>query len=123
ASQIGLFGGVQSVAPSLGVDVRPIDTRDVSEIERAIAAFAGEPNGGLIAASGSGVLRHRELIVALATRHRLPAVYAYRSHVMSGGLAFFGPHSLGQFLPSAPYVHLILKGGNTAALTVQFPTH
>ena len=122
ASQIGLFGGIQSVAPSLGVELRPIDTRDVSEIERAIAAFAGEPNGGLIAASGSGVLRHRELIVALATRHRLPAVYAYRSHVMSGGLAFYGPDSLDQFRHAAQYVDRILKGEKPADLPVQAPT-
>jgi putative ABC transport system substrate-binding protein len=122
ASQIGLFGGIQSVAPSLGVELRPIDTRDVSEIERAVAAFAGEPNGGLIAASGSGVLLHRELIVALAARHRLPAVYAYRSHVMSGGLAFYGPDSLDQFRHAAQYVDRILKGEKPADLPVQAPT-
>jgi putative tryptophan/tyrosine transport system substrate-binding protein len=91
ASQIALFGGIQSVAPALGVELRPIDTRDASEIERAVAAFASKPNGGLIAASGSGVLLHRELIVALAARHRLPAVYAYPSHVVSGGLASVSP--------------------------------
>jgi putative tryptophan/tyrosine transport system substrate-binding protein len=122
ASQIGLFGGIQSVAPSLGVELRPIDTRDVSEIERAVAAFAGEPNGGLIAASGSGVLLHRELIVALAARHRLPAVYVYRSHVMSGGLAFYGPDSLDQFRHAAQYVDRILKGEKPADLPVQAPT-
>src|SRR5215475_2274881 len=82
----GQFGAIQAVAPSLGVELRPIDSEDAGEIERAIVAFASEPNGGLIAATGGGVLKHRELTVALAARHRLPAVYAYRIHVMSGGL-------------------------------------
>ena len=82
----GQFGVIQAVAPSLGVELRPIDTQEAGEIERAIVAFASEPNGGLIAATGGGVVRHRELIVALAARHRLPAIYAYRSHVMIGGL-------------------------------------
>ena len=122
ASQIGVFGAIQSVALSLGVELRPIDTRDVSEIERAVAAFAGEPNGALIAASGSGVLLHRELIVALAARHSLPAVYPYRSHVMSGGLASYGPDSLDQFRRAAQYVDRILKGEKPADLPVQAPT-
>jgi putative tryptophan/tyrosine transport system substrate-binding protein len=116
-----LFGGIQSVAPSLGVELRPIDTRDASEIERAVAAFAGEPNGGLIAASGSGVLLHRELIVALAAR-RLPAVYPYRSHVMSGGLACYGPDGVDQFRRAAQYVDRILRGEKPADLPVQAPT-
>ena len=122
ASQIALFGGIQSVAPALGVELRPIDTRDAGEIERAVAAFAGEPNGGLIAASGSGVLLHRELIVALAARYRLPAVYAYRSHVVSGGLASYGPDSIDQFRRAAQYVDRILKGEKPADLPVQAPT-
>jgi putative ABC transport system substrate-binding protein len=122
ASQTGLFGGIQSAALPLGVELRPIDTRDASEIERAVAAFAGEPNGGLIAASGSGVLLHRELIVALAARHGLPAVYAYRSHVMSGGLASYGPDSVDQFRRAAQYVDRILKGEKPADLPVQAPT-
>src|SRR5262249_34743105 len=90
ASQIALFGSIQSVAPSFGVELRPIDTSDAGEIERAISTFASEPNGGLIAASGAGVMQHRELIVTLAARHRLPAVYAYRAHVASGGLISYG---------------------------------
>src|SRR5262245_14932529 len=73
-SQIALFGSIQSVAPSLGVELRPIDTRDPGEIERAVSAFTGEPNGGLIVALGARVLLHRNLIVTLAARHRLPAV-------------------------------------------------
>jgi putative ABC transport system substrate-binding protein len=122
ASQIGLFGGIQSVAPSLGVELRPINTGDAGEIERAVAAFAGKPNGGLIAASGSGVLLHRELIVALAARHRLPAVYPYRSHVTSGGLACYGPDSVDQFRRAAQYVDRILRGEKPADLPVQAPT-
>ena len=122
ASQIGLFGGIQSVAPSLGVELRPVDMRDAGEIERAVAAFAREPNGGLIAMSGAAVLQHRELIVALAARHRLPAVYAYRIHVASGGLISYGPDSIDQFRRAAGYVDRILKGEKPADLPVQAPT-
>src|SRR5262249_47614383 len=86
-------------APLLGVELRPIDTRDAEQIERAIVTFASEPNGGLIAATGGGVLKHRELTVALAARHRLPAVYAYRIHVMGGGLISYG---LDQLRPVPP---------------------
>jgi putative ABC transport system substrate-binding protein len=123
ASQIALFGSIQSVAPSLGVELRPIDTRDAGEIEHAVVAFAGKPNGGgLIAASGAGVIKHRELIVALAARHRLPAVYAYRSHVMSGGLITYGPDTLDPVRRAAGYVDRILKGEKPADLPVQAPT-
>jgi ABC-type uncharacterized transport system substrate-binding protein len=121
ASQTGLFGGIQSVAPSLGVELRPIDSRDTGEIEREVEAFARAPNGGLIAASGSNVLLHRELIVALAARHRLPAVYPYRSHVMSGGLVCYGPDIIDQFRHAAAYVDRILKGEKPADLPVQAP--
>jgi putative ABC transport system substrate-binding protein len=122
ASQIALFGSIQSVAPSLGVELRPIDTRDAGEIDRAVTAFVGEPNGGLIAASGAGVIRHRELIVALAARHRLPAVYAYRGHVMSGGLMSYGSDQIDNFRQAAGYVSRILKGEKAADLPVQAPT-
>jgi hypothetical protein len=84
------------VAPSLGVELRPIDSDDAGEIERGIVAFASEPNGGLIATPGGSVLKHRELTVALAARHRLPAVYAYRIHVMSGGLMSYRLDNLAQ---------------------------
>src|SRR5262249_1135381 len=90
-SQTGLVGGSQSVAPALGVELRPSDSRDAGEIERDVVAFASQPNGGLIAVWGSNVLLHRELLVTLAARHRLPAIYPYRSHVMSGGLLCYGP--------------------------------
>jgi ABC-type uncharacterized transport system substrate-binding protein len=118
----GQFGAIQAVAPSLGVELRPIDTHDAEQIERAVVAFAGEPNGGLIATTGGGVLRHRDLIVALAARHRLPAIYAYREHVMSGGLISYGLDNLDQFRRAAGYVDRILKGEKPADLPVQAPT-
>jgi ABC-type uncharacterized transport system substrate-binding protein len=119
----GQFGAIQAVAPSLGVDeLRPIDTSDAGEIERAVVAFARKPNSGLIAATGGGVLRHRELIVALAARHHLPAIYAYRSHVVSGGLMSYNLDNLDQFRRAAGYVDRILKGEKPADLPVQAPT-
>jgi putative ABC transport system substrate-binding protein len=118
----GQFGVIQAVAPSLGVELHPIDTHDAGQIERAVVAFASAPNGGLIAATGGGVLRHRELIVALAARHRLPAIYAYRSHVMSGGLMSYGLDNLDQFRRAAGYVDRILRGEKPADLPVQAPT-
>ena len=118
----GQFGVIQAVAPSLGVDLRPIDTQDAGEIERALVVFASQPNGGLIAGTGGGVLNHRELIVALAARHRLPAVYAYRSHVMIGGLMSYGLDNLDQYRRAAGYVDRILKGEKPADLPVQAPT-
>jgi putative ABC transport system substrate-binding protein len=122
ASQIALFGSIQSVAPSFGVELRPIDTSDAGEIERAVTAFAGEPNGGLIAASGAGVIRHRELIVALAAQHRLPAVYAYRGHVASGGLISYSSDQVDNFRQAAGYVSRILKGEKPADMPAQQPT-
>jgi ABC-type uncharacterized transport system substrate-binding protein len=118
----GQFGAIQAVAPSLGVELRPIDTRDAGEIERAVVAFASEPNSGIIAATGGGVLNNRELIVALAARHRLPAIYAYREHVMSGGLMSYGLDNLDQFRRAAGYVDRILRGEKPADLPVQAPT-
>jgi ABC-type uncharacterized transport system substrate-binding protein len=122
ASQIGLFGSIQSIASSLSVEVRPIDSREASEIERAVAAFAREPNGGMIATSGAGVLKHRELIVALAARYRLPAVYAYRNHVAAGGLISYNSDQVVQHRQAAAYVSRILKGEKPADLPVQAPT-
>ena len=122
ASQVGLFGGLQSVASALGVELRPVDMREAGEIERAVVEFAREPNGGLIAMSNAAVIRHRELIVSLAARHRLPAVYAYRSHVASGGLISYGPDNIDQFRRAAGYVDRILKGERPADLPVQAPT-
>jgi putative ABC transport system substrate-binding protein len=118
----GQFGAMQAVAPSLGVELRPIDTGDAGEIERTVVAFAREPNGGLIAATGGGVLKHRELIVALAALHRLPAIYAYRSHVVSGGLMSYDIDNFDQFRRAAGYVNRILRGEKPADLPVQAPT-
>jgi putative tryptophan/tyrosine transport system substrate-binding protein len=123
ASQIALFGSIQSVAPSLGVELRPIDARDAGEIERAITAFAaGDPNAGLIAPTGAQAFLHRDLIVALAARYRLPAVYAYRSQAMIGGLISYGPDQVDHFRRAAGYVSRILKGEKPADLPVQAPT-
>jgi putative ABC transport system substrate-binding protein len=120
-SQMGLFGGIQSVASSFAVELIPIDSRDAGEIEREITAFVREPNGGLIATFGANALRHRELLVGLAARHRLPAVYPYRSHVISGGLASYGPDGDDQFRRAAGYVDRILTGTKPADLPVQAP--
>jgi len=121
-SQIAMFGSIQSVAPSLGVELRPIDTRDGGEIERAISALAGEPNGGLIVALGARVLMHRNLVVTLAARHRLPAVYPDRAFVAAGGLISYGSDQVDQMRRAAGYVDRILKGEKPADLPVQAPT-
>ena len=122
ASGIGQFGAVQIVAPSLGVEVSPIDLRDAAEIERAIAAFARSPNGGLILTGSAMGIVHRDLIVTLAARHRLPAVYPGRFHVTAGGLISYGPDLIDQFRHAAGYVDRILKGEKPADLPVQAPT-
>ena len=93
ATGIGQFAAIQSVAPSFGVEVSPIDVRDADEIERAVEAFAREPNGGLIVTESGPLIIHRELIITLAARYRLPAVYAFRFFVTSGGLISYGPDS------------------------------
>ena len=122
ASGIGQFGAVQAVAPSLRVELSPVDVRDAPEIERAVTAFAGIENGGLVVtASPSGTV-HRELIIALAARHKLPAVYWQRFYVASGGLMSYGPDLLDQYGRAAGYVDRILKGEKPADLPVQAPT-
>ena len=118
----GFFGVIQAVAPTLGVELRPIDMRDPGDIERAVVAFANQPNSGLIATPSGGVLQYRKLIVALAAQHRLPAIYAYRSHVMSGGLMSYDIDNLDQFRRAAGYVDRILRGEKPADLPVQAPT-
>jgi putative ABC transport system substrate-binding protein len=118
----GQFGAIQSVAPSVGVEVSPINVRDASEIERALTAFARSPNGGLIVtASGPSVL-HRDLIITLAAWHKLPAVYFERSFVAAGGLISYGPDQIDQYRRAAGYVDRILKGEKPADLPVQAPT-
>ena len=91
AAGIGQFGAIQAVAPSLGVELSPVDVRDAGEIERAVTAFARAPNGGLIVTASALAIVHRELIITLAARHRLPAVYPFRYFVTAGGLISYGP--------------------------------
>jgi putative ABC transport system substrate-binding protein len=116
------FGVIQAVAPSLRVEVNPINLRDVGEIERAIAAFAGSPNGGLILTAGATAQLRSDLIITLAARHKLPAVYPYRHIVTGGGLIFYGPDRTDQYRRAAGYVDRILKGEKPADLPVQAPT-
>jgi putative tryptophan/tyrosine transport system substrate-binding protein len=118
----GQFGAMQSVAPSFGVELRPIDVRDAPEIERAITAFARSANGGLVVTGSALVVTHRETIAALAARHKLPAVYSGRFYVTVGGLLSYGPDILDQFRQAAGYVDRILKGEKPADLPVQAPT-
>jgi ABC-type uncharacterized transport system substrate-binding protein len=122
ASGIGQFGAIQIVAPSLGVELSPVDVRDAGEIERAVAAFARGLNGGLIVTGSALGISHRDLIIALAARHRLPAVYPLRYYVTGGGLISYGPDSIDQFRRAAGYVDRILKGEKPADLPVQAPT-
>jgi putative ABC transport system substrate-binding protein len=119
----GGLAAIQTVAPSLGVELTPVGVRDAGEIEQAIAAFARGSNGGLILVGPtSSVQRHRDLIVALAARHRLPAVYANRLFVTGGGLISYAPDSVEQYRRAAGYVDRILKGETPADLPVQAPT-
>jgi putative tryptophan/tyrosine transport system substrate-binding protein len=122
ASGIGQFSAVQAVAPSLGVEVSPIDVRDAGEIERAITAFARGVNGGLIVTASGSALSHRHLIATLAARYRLHAIYAGRHYAAAGGLISYGPDLLDQFRRAAGYVDRILKGEKPADLPVQAPT-
>jgi putative ABC transport system substrate-binding protein len=118
---IGLFGAIQSVAPSLGVELSPVNVRDAGEIERAIAAFALSGNGGLILTPSALAFVHRNLIVTLAARHRLPAVYFARAFAVAGGLVSYGPDIIDQYRRAAGYVDRILKGEKPADLPVQAP--
>jgi putative ABC transport system substrate-binding protein len=116
------FAAIQSVAPSLRVEVNPVNMRDATEIERAVAAFARSPNGGLIVTSGAGAQLHRDLIIPLAARHKLPAVYSERFFVAAGGLISYGSDFIDQYRRAAGYVDRILKGEKPADLPVQAPT-
>ena len=116
AAGIGQFAVIQSVAPSVGVDVSPVDVRDAAEIERAVAAFARSANGGLIMTASALAVVRRDLIIALAARHKLPAVYFERLFVAAGGLISYGPNFLDQFRRAAGYVDRILKGEKPADL-------
>jgi putative tryptophan/tyrosine transport system substrate-binding protein len=118
----GQFGAIQSVAPSVGVEVSPINIRDAGEIERAVAAFARSANGGLIVTGSALAQLHRNLIITLAARHKLPAVYFERFFVTGGGLISYGPDLVDQYRRAASYVDRILKGEKPADLPVQAPT-
>jgi putative ABC transport system substrate-binding protein len=119
---IGEFGAIQSVAPSVGVEATPVNMRDAGEIERAIAAFASIPNGGLIITGSPLAFVHSDLIIKLATRHKLPAVYYEHAFVTAGGLVSYGPDFLDQYRRAAAYVDRILKGEKPSDLPVQAPT-
>jgi len=122
AGGTGALGAIQSVAPSLGVELRPLGVRDAGEIERGITAFARSPNGGLIVTGSTLVLVHRNLIVTLAAQHKLPAVYYYPIFAAAGGLIAYGPDQIDQYRQAAGYVDRILKGEKPADLPVQAPT-
>jgi putative ABC transport system substrate-binding protein len=122
AAGIGQFAVIQAVAPSIGVDVRPIKSDDIAEIERGIAAFAQSPDGGLIVAAGPSSVAHRELIIGLAARYKLPAIYIERFFATAGGLISYGPDFVDQTRRAATYIARVLKGEKPADLPVQAPT-
>jgi putative ABC transport system substrate-binding protein len=119
---VGQFAAIQSVAPLMGVELRPVDVRDAGEIERGVSAFARGSNAGLIVASSPSAAAHRDLIIGLAARHRLPAVYSFRYYVIGGGLIAYGPDPNDPFRSAASYVDRILKGEKPGDLPVQAPT-
>jgi putative ABC transport system substrate-binding protein len=121
ATQMGQVGAIQSVAPSFGVELHPVEPRDATEIERAITAFARSGDGGLIVLSGAKSLAHRELIITLAARERLPAVYSDRIFVAGGGLISYDPDRMEEYRRAAGYVDRVLKGEKPADLPVQAP--
>jgi putative tryptophan/tyrosine transport system substrate-binding protein len=119
---IGQFAAIQSMAPSLGVDLTPLDVRDAAEIERAVSAFARAPNGGLIVTGSALAAAHRDLLIALAAQHKLPAVYYESSFVAAGGLISYGADILEEYRLAAGYVDRILRGEQPTDLPVQAPT-
>jgi putative ABC transport system substrate-binding protein len=119
---IGQFAAIQAAAPSLQVELSPVDVRDAGEMERAVTALAHRPNGGLIATASAFTTIHRELIIALAAQHQLPAVYPFRYFATDGGLISYGPDTIDQYRRAAAYVDRILKGEKPADLPVQAPT-
>jgi putative ABC transport system substrate-binding protein len=121
-SAISMFAAIQAVAPALGIEIIPLNMRDAGEIERSVEAFARVPNGGLIPMASAAAVRHRELIITLAARYKLPAVYWDRFFVDDGGLISYGPDVIDEFRKAARYVDRILKGERPADLPVQLPT-
>jgi putative ABC transport system substrate-binding protein len=121
-ASVGQFSSIQAVAPPLGVELFPIDVRNADSIERGISSFVRAPNGGLIVTQAPPSDVHRNLIVMLAARHRLPGVYPFRYYVAGGGLISYGPDRLDSYRRAAGYVDRILKGAKPADLPVQAPT-
>jgi putative tryptophan/tyrosine transport system substrate-binding protein len=121
-SGIAQFGAIQAVAPSLRVEVTPINMRDAGDIESSLAAFARAQSGGLIVAATAASNIYRDLIITLAARHKLPAVYYERSFIAAGGLMSYGPDFVDQYRQAAGYVDRILKGEKPGDLPVQAPT-
>jgi putative ABC transport system substrate-binding protein len=122
AAGIGQFAVIQSAAPSVGLEVSPINLTNAGEIEQAVADFAGEPNGGLILTASALAAVHRELVFSLAARHKLPAVFISRYYAAAGGLVSYGPDFIDQYRRAAGYVDRILKGEKPTDLPVQAPT-
>ncbi len=119
---VGQFAVIQAAAPSLGVELRSIDLRNADAIDRGVTEFARDGNGGLIVTASGLAIVHRDLIISLAARHRLPAVYPFRFYVTGGGLISYGPDSIDPHRRAAGYVDRILKGEKPADLPVQAPT-
>ena len=122
AAGIGQWAGIQTAAEPIGVELAPLAIRDAAEIDRTVAVFAREPNGGLIVPLSSGATIHRHKIIAIAARHRLPTIYTFRYFTAAGGLASYGPDLTSQYRRAAGYVDRILRGEKPADLPVQRPT-
>jgi putative ABC transport system substrate-binding protein len=119
---VGQFGAIQSAALSIGIEASPIGVRNTSEIEKAIVEFARVPKSGLVVTGSAPAAVHRDLIITLAARQRLPAIYPFRYFVQSGGLLSYGPATINPYVQAAGYVDRILKGEKPADLPVQAPT-
>ena len=119
---IGQWGAMQAVAPSLGIENFPVDVRDPKEIERAVADLAQAANGGLIVTGSTAAVVHRDSIITIAARHKVPAIYYDRYFATGGGLISYGPDLVDQFRRAASYVDRVLKGAKPADLPVQAPT-
>jgi ABC-type uncharacterized transport system substrate-binding protein len=119
---LGQVGAIQSAGPTLGVEIKPLNVRDAASIEAGVTSFAQAPNGGMIVVAGALPQRHRDLIVGLTARHKLPTVYFERSFVTAGGLASYGANETDQYRRAASYVDRILRGEKPAELPVQAPT-
>jgi putative tryptophan/tyrosine transport system substrate-binding protein len=122
ASGIGQLGALQAVAPSLGIELTPVDVRDESELERAVTLFARRPNGGIIITASPTARMKREKVIALVAQHRLPTIYPFRYFISAGGLVCYGPNVIEQYRLAADYVSRVLKGEKPADMPVQAPT-